>query len=332
MNKAQLHFIVHLKITCMTSRRKFMKSVTLATSSAFVVPDLSILNNNPILNFKASLQPGAIGLNTNAQKIISQAHDYKFDAIAPLLEEIVLYSSNQVENYLDKMESHNLVFDAAGLPIQFRTNEETFKKGFDQLKSNLPILSKLNIPGFVTWIMPTNDIFSYTENFELHKVRLKQVANLLNDYNMRLGLEYVGPKTLMIRDKFAFIHTILELRILIDSIQENNVGYLLDSFHMYCSEDTASDYDFITENDIVSVQINDAISGKNPSQQMDLDRDLPGSTGVIDLKAFLSLIQMKGYKGCVSVEPFNKKVNDMNEKEKLEAVSNSIFETFKKLI
>jgi sugar phosphate isomerase/epimerase len=309
-----------------------MKSATLAASAAFVMPELNILKDNPVLSLKASLQPGAIELNTNAQKIISQAHDYKFDAIAPLLEEIVSYSSTQVENYLDTMESHNLIFDAAGLPIQFRTNEETFKEGLDQLKSNLPILSKLNIPGFVTWIMPTNDSISYIENFELHKRRLKQVARLLSDYNMRLGLEYVGPKTLMARDKFAFIHTISELRILINSIQEDNVGYLLDAFHMYCSEDTASDYDFITANDIVSVQINDAISRKKPSQQMDLDRNLPGSTGVIDLKAFLSLIQMKGYKGCVSVEPFNKKVNEMDEKEKLQAVSNSIFETFKKLI
>jgi len=37
-------------------------------------------------------------------------------------------------------------------------------------------------------------------------------------------------------------------------------------------------------------------------------RNLPGATGVIDLKAFLTIMKSKGYKGCISAEPFNKKM------------------------
>jgi len=312
----------------MVSRRNFIKSMSVATYGTVVIPKIDFKNNKNNSNFKASLVSESIGLKTDAHKLISQAYNYNFNAISPLLGELVSFSPKQIDNYLEKMKIHNLVFDAGGLPIQFRSDENTFLKGYDELKANLPVLSELKIPGFVTWIMPTNQNHHYIENFNIHKTRLKKVAILLKDYNMRLGLEYVGPKTLMSRDKFPFIHAISELRTLVDSIQEENVGYLLDSFHMYCSEDTIKDYNFIELNDIVSVQINDAVLGRNPAQQIDLERNLPGVTGIIDLKVFLTIIKSKGYKGRISAEPFNKKLNDMDEKEKLQTVSESIHSTF----
>ena len=227
------------------------------------------------------------------------------------------------------MDDHNLVFDIAGLPVQFRSDEKTFLKDYEELKINLPKLSTLKVPGFVTWIMPTNKKYNYFENFNIHKSRLKKVAMLLNDYNMRLGLEYVGPKTLMSRDKFPFIHTISELKTLIDAIDEKSIGYLLDSFHMFCSEDTVDDYIFLESNDIVSVQINDAALGRTVSEQLDLERNLPGVTGLINLKGFLKMLKSKGYDGCISVEPFNKNLNNMEENDKLKTVYDSIQNTFK---
>ena len=311
------------------TRRNFIKSSSVLAISSVLTPKINLSKLRSETNFKSSLVPGSIGLKTDANRLIFQAYSYNFTAIAPLIPELVSFSSNQIETYLNKMDDHNLVFDTAGLPVQFRSDEKTFLKDYEELKINLPKLSTLKVPGFVTWIMPTNKKYNYFENFNIHKSRLKKVAILLNDYNMRLGLEYVGPKTLMSRDKFPFIHTISELKTLIDAIDEKSIGYLLDSFHMFCSEDTVDDYIFLESNDIVSVQINDAVLGRTVSEQLDLERNLPGVTGLINLKGFLKMLKSKGYDGCISVEPFNKNLNDMEENDKLKTVYDSIQNTFK---
>tara|TARA_Y100000766_G_scaffold282014_1_gene294511 strand:+ start:39 stop:995 length:957 start_codon:yes stop_codon:yes gene_type:complete len=309
------------------TRRSFTKYLSAATLATLIAP-LGASKKLNYIDFKASLVPGSIGLKTNASKIISQASKYNFAAITPILNELVSFSRKQIHEYLKKMSDYNLVFDTATLPIEFRLDKTTFLDGYEKLKSILPIVSKFNIPGFTTWIMPTNHIYPYMQNFDIHRARLKKVGRLLNDFNIRLGLEYVGPKTLMSRDKFPFIHTISELRTLVDSIEESSIGYLLDSFHMYCSEDTEIDYEFLKAEDIVSVQINDAVSGRLINQQMDLERNLPGATKMIDLKGFLSMLKSKSYNGCVSVEPFNKKLNNMEESAKLQMVFKSIHDTF----
>ena len=79
------------------------------------------------------------------------------------------------------------------------------------------------------------------KNFEQHRTRLTQVATVLEDAGLKLGLEYVGPKTLMARDKYPFLHSSGGLRELIEATGKNNIGYLLDSYHTYCAEDKNED-------------------------------------------------------------------------------------------
>ena len=58
--------------------------------------------------------------------------------------------------------------------------------------------------------------------------------------------------------------------------------------------------------------------------QIDQEYELPGVTEIIDLKKFLNFINSKGYNGAESVEPFNKKINQMKTTEKLKRVRASI--------
>ena len=57
---------------------------------------------------------------------------------------------------------------------------------------------------------------------------------------------------------------------------------------------------------------------------MDLERELPGDTKIIDIKAFINFIRSKGYEGPVSVEPFNNVLNKMDANKKLQRVRESL--------
>ena len=306
----------------MSDRRQFIKSFSAASISPFLINSTSLFT--PKKRLKASLNPGAIGLKCSPKELLEFAIKYEFNSISPLIEDLLQLNESDRKAYLSKMRKNKITFDSAGLPIEFRTSELKFREGFELLKNNIEKIVSLNISSFVTWIMPTHKTLTYTKNFEQHRSRLNKIATLLENSGFKLGLEYVGPKTLMARDKYPFLHSISGLKELIEAIGKNNIGYLLDSFHTYCAEDDLADLDFLNGNDIISVQLNDGVLGRTSEMQMDLERELPGDTEIIDLKTFLNFIRSKGYDGPVSVEPFNEDLNKMEVNEKLQRVRASL--------
>jgi sugar phosphate isomerase/epimerase len=240
----------------MLNRRQFIQTTSLAGISPFLMNTVPVVDS--LKSFRASLNPGAIGLQCNAQELLDYAIMFNFSSISPLLNDLVTFSSNEKKAYLEKMINHGIKFDGGGLPIEFRSSEKIFQQGLRFLQKNIKIIASFNIPSFVTWIMPTNKSLTYLQNFNQHQKRLKQVAAVLEEEGLKLGLEFVGPKTLMSRDKYSFLHSINELRELIDAIAKKNVGYLLDSFHTYCAGDQIENMDFLEAKDIVSVQINES--------------------------------------------------------------------------
>ena len=201
----------------MSNRRKFIQSFSVALTSPFLISS-GLIGTRKTL--KASLSPGAIGLKCTANELLDYAIKFKFSAISPPLRELIQFKESDKKAYLEKMKKNEIVFDSGGLPIDFRTTESKFKEGFDFLVENINSIVSLNVSSLVTWIMPTHKTLTYMRNFEQHRTRLNKVATVLEDSGLKLGLEYVGPKTLMARDKYPFLHSINGLKELIKSIEK----------------------------------------------------------------------------------------------------------------
>ena len=189
-------------------------------------------------------------------------------------------------------------------------------------------LEKAGVTRMSTWIMPTNAELTYLENMKQHGKRLSEAAKILANFNIKLGLEYVGPKTLMARDKYSFVHTLAECKELIAEIGESNVGVQLDSFHWYCAGETKADLLTLNNSDIVTVDLNDAVAGISADAQLDGKRELPMASGVIDLQSFMDALVEIGYDGPTRAEPFNKVLNDMDNEAALKATSDAMKKAF----
>ncbi len=239
-------------------------------------------------------------------------------------------NDQELTEYQNIMTENNISFDIAILPVDFSGSQNVYKNGLNILKEQCKIMSKINSKGFCRWIMPTSNDFTYLNNFQIHRDRLKECAKMIGENGMKLGLEFVGPKTLMSRDQFSFIRTINELRELIDSINEKNVGYQLDTFHLYCANHDIDDIRFLKKEDIIMCQINDAVEGRSSDEQIDFERELPGKTGLINTSPFLNFLNEIGYDGTVSAEPFNKELNNLNNEEAAKATYQALRESFDK--
>ena len=162
-------------------------------------------------------------------------------------------------------------------------------------------------------LRPRDGSLTYLQNLKQTAARLRQIALIARDYGLKLGLEYVGTKSLWSGDRFAFVHTMAETKELIAEIRSPNVGFVLDSWHWWTSDETKQDILTLKNEDIISCDLNDAPPGIKKEDQIDNQRELPLATGVIDVKGFLEGLNEIGYDGPIRPEPFNAKLRAMPE-------------------
>ena len=308
------------------SRRTFIKN-TLAASTLAFVP----FSGNAFITgrkFTLEFNPGAIGVKLDQLQLLDKAVEYGFETIVAYSGTLAEWSDTQINDFNGKMKAKKITWGTCGLPMDFRGSEDTQKQGLAELPKHAKALQKAGASRMSTWIMPTNAQLTYLQNFKQHAARLKEVAKVLADYNIKLGLEYVGPKTLMARDKYSFVHSLAECKELIGEIGEPNVGVQLDSFHWFCAGETKEDLLKLKNKDIVTVDLNDGKAGVTAAEQLDGKRELPMATGVIDMKSFLEALVSIGYDGPCRAEPFNQPLNDMEDNAAIKMTADAMKKAF----
>lgn len=255
---------------------------------------------------------GAIGVRSDQREAIRLAKAHGFESVEAMSHELIKEEAGPIQELL---KESGLVWGTAGLPVEFRSEDERFE---DDLKKLPPIAKALQRHGVTrmnTWLMPSHAELTYLQNFERHANRLRRVAQVLGDHGLRLGLEYVGTRHLLVRGRFPFVHTLPEAQELIARIGATNVGVVLDSWHWWTAGDSVDAIRALKSEDVILVDLNDAPKGIAKEDQLDGSRELPLATGVIDVQPFLQALIDIGYDGPVRAEPFNKALNALDNEE-----------------
>ena len=263
--------------------------------------------------FKLAITPGSIGVTVASQRELNAlAHRHGFEAVEPMPGEIAGMSTAQLAELGADLTAKRLAWAAAGLPLDFRKDDATFRAGLKELPNIAAGLQRAGVRRVGTWLQPCSDELTYRANFKQHVARLGEIAQILTDHNLRFGLEYVGTQRVLVGRKYPFVHTLAETRELIAEMGNDQVGLVLDSWHWWQAGDTVAELRALKNAEIVSVDLNDAPKDIPKGQQKDGERELPVATGVIDTAAFLGALVAVGYDGPMRAEPFNKAVNALD--------------------
>ena len=275
-----------------------------------------------------NLVGGAIGVNVGQKEIIALAQKYGFESVEARPGELATMEPAAIQELAASVSEAGLQWGSAGLPVDFRKDRNTFKQQLRKLPKMAKALQTGGVDRVSTWIMPTHAERTYLENFELHSNRLRRVAEILKDHGQRLGMEYVGTQTLLVRDRYPFLHTLAETQELMDSIGTGNVGVVLDSWHWWTARETLDDITQLSRDEVVAGDLNDAPKGIERDLQKDFQRELPLATGEIDAKGFLNALAQIGFDGPIRAEPFNKKLDDMDDDAAAAATVKSMKKAF----
>jgi sugar phosphate isomerase/epimerase len=283
----------------------------------------------PERKFYAILSLGRLGLHASFPESLELATKHGFEGLDPDAGYLASLNDDGLHRLLDDLQKRNLKFGAAGLPVEFRKDPDTFNSDLKKLPATAAVLQRAGIWRVNTWILPCSDDLTYLQNFRQHAERLRLCAQVLADQGQVLGLEYVSPRTLWRSQKHPFIHTLSEMKELLVAIGTDNLGIQLDSWHWFNAQETQQDLLTLRGQDVITVDLNDAPTGLTLDQYRDNSRELPAATGVIPVKQFLDALLQIGYDGPIQAEPFNAALRALPLEQACAAASDSMKKAFR---
>ena len=275
-----------------------------------------------------SLNTGNVNIQTNGfEQTLALARKHGFGAVSYSPDSL---KSEGIDTFqaLDLMGQYGVIISDFGLPVQIKNREE-FNKSFPLLEPAAREAAKLGIRRCCTWMLSFSDDFEYAENFKFHTDMFRLTAEVLKEYNILFGVEFLGPQTIMRSGKYPFIHTLEQMMELCGAVGTGNMGVLLDAHHCYCSGLKGGDFAkyISSEREIVLVHLND----DNPDMPLDKIKDspryYPGETGGggNDLHGFMNALKQIKYTGPIVVEPFSEALKNISDNDKIaQIVSESI--------
>jgi len=281
-----------------------------------------------VRKFYMDLSCGRIGVKATFLEAMDLAVRHGFEAVDPDAKYFSQLSDVQMTDLLAQMKFKNFRFGPASLPVDFRKDDATFQEGLKALPETSRALQRAGVWRVSTYVLSFDRNLSYLQNFRSHAYRLRACAQILKDHGQKLGLEYLGPMTLWRRERHAFIHSLGETRELIAAIGTGNVGIQLDSWHWFTAEETEADLLTLRNEEIITVDLNDAPQGIALDKQIDSSRELPAATGVIPTKRFLDALRTIGYDGPVHAEPFNAALRALPREEACAATAAAMKKAF----
>ena len=276
-----------------------------------------------------NLNLGALGHQVPFDQTVALAQQHGFPGVdldLGYLGQLVIDKSLQAAQ--DWFAGTGLKAGTIGVSAKWREadSDADFGASLAPLAEQAKLAAAFGCTRSSTWVMPGSNKHTFREHWNLIAPRLTKVAQVLAESGIAFGLEFVGPATSRANFKHDFIHTMDAMRgfAAVIGAHTNNTGLLLDAYHLYTAKGSNADIKFLDPKEVIYVHVNDAKAGRTVDEQLDLEREMVGATGIIDIKGFFDALTHIGYDGPVTVEPFSKAVRDMTPDAAVRFTSESL--------
>ena len=252
-----------------------------------------------------NLSPSAIGVLGRQSELLEIALTHRFKGLdielGELLRRAQTSGPQQACRYLCSAAMKIGGFD---LPWQWSGDEKAFQADLEQAGPLLEICTALNADRCFTTIAPTCEERPFHENFQFHVARLQQLADFLAPANVKIGLNLLAAPSDRADGGFEFIHQVDPLLLLVNSIQRENVGIVLDAWQWTVGGGDVSKLKTLRGDQIIAVRLADIPADADLATITNEQRLMPGDGGQIDAAALLATLEEIGFDGPVSVAPW----------------------------
>ncbi|MFV1967474.1 MAG: sugar phosphate isomerase/epimerase family protein [Pirellulaceae bacterium] len=254
-----------------------------------------------------NLSPRALGITGRQSEIIELALTYGFHGMELDLADFSKRVEYRDLEYASRfVQSANINIGGFDLPVRWRGDEEIYKADLSKLDSLVVQAAHLGAKSCRTLVMPGSDDLPYHENFEQHRQRLSEMAEMLAKHGIRLGVGFLAAPMHREEQQYEFIRDAEALVTLIKSVAHDSVGLMLDTWNWHFGGSTMDLLTGLEVSLIESVHLADASAESDAAVITDEHRVLPGQDGAVKNIDILTHFNKNGYEGPVTLAPHPK--------------------------
>lgn len=260
-----------------------------------------------------NLNPAALGMTGRQSELIELALTYGFSSLDVEMGAVVKRArANGLEQARRFISSANIRGGEFSLPVDLTADEATYRANLMELDEFAQAAASLHTQVCRATISPVCPAgVPYQENFELHRTRLAEAADILAAHNIRLGLAFLAAPGYRPEGESPFIHDPDALMTLIRTIGSSNVGLALDTWDWFVGGGSLDQLFAIPAEGIASVRLADIPETADLATIADDERYLPGDGGRVDCRAIVQHLLKIGYTGPVTLYPASARLAGM---------------------
>ena len=247
-----------------------------------------------------NLSTFGLPLSGRPSELIELALSFGFDGmdidLLDLEKQAAIYG---VEHARRLMVSARLKSGSFRLPVRLDAPEKEFEAELAELPKRLELAAASECHRAIATLAPVTADHSFKDFFELHRIRLHTIGDLLAPHGIQLGLAIRPVREADEADASPFIATFEALLGLV-SVAHERIGAVVDAWALHVTGESVEMVAKVPKGRLVEVRLSDAPRGTSGSQLTEADRLMPGETGTIAAADVLRAAEAAGFDGPVT--------------------------------
>ena len=248
-----------------------------------------------------SLNAESLGISARPNELIELALTYKYGGldlnVAAWSDATQTRGRDQTVRFL---QSANIRIGGFELPVRWTAADAEYQQDLAALKEIAETTAALGATHCTAIVPPYCEQRPYHEDFEFHRERFTEIAEILKEFGIRLGLGFLAPIASRAAYETQFITSHETLLALVQTIVSDNVGICLDLWHWHVSGATLETIKQLSPEQITSVRIADIPTDVSMDSITEHQRLVPGSTGIVPAAETLQWLCETDYEGPIT--------------------------------
>jgi sugar phosphate isomerase/epimerase len=276
-----------------------------------------------------NLNVAALGVAGRQSECIELALNFGFSGLELDAAEMIRRARQHgVQEVACFVQSAKLNVNGFQLPCDLTTDDASFQSQLAELPKIAETAKEIGFQICEVQVLPASDDVPYHANFERHRQRLGQAADLLIPYGIRLGVGLLAAPKYRKNRAFQFIYQSEELLTLLRTVGSSSIGLALDTWNWKLAGGSDDQLAELRGDQIVSVRIAEVPLDADWSIIDENQRMLPGEESMPRIVALLQLLASKGYTGPVTLQPHSSQVVGKNREAKVELCAELLKQAF----
>jgi sugar phosphate isomerase/epimerase len=247
-----------------------------------------------------NLSTFGLPLSGRPSELIELALSFGFDGmdidLLDLEKQAEIYG---VEHARRLMVSARLKSGSFRLPVRLDAPEKEFEAELAALPKRLELAAAAECHRAIATVAPTSEEHSFKDFFELHRIRLHTIGDLLAPHGIQLGLAIRPERPAEETAASPFIATFEALLGLV-AVSHERIGAVVDVWALHATGEPVEMVAKVPKGRIVEVRLSDAPRGVTGAELTEAGRLMPGETGAIASAEVLKAAAATGFDGPVT--------------------------------